>query len=146
MLLRRTTLLVAVALAGCGDDDCCTGVLDAPAVQPDTLDACAGPGRTKIKFSREESCANDGAVEWCIPDGDAQLMAALAAISSEISCSAGGGRARCNTGGLLLCHHPTLFPEHCLARHGEMKPEVWNDICEVAAQSAIVEILPTIYL
>jgi hypothetical protein len=150
-MLHVTTfvaLLSALAIASCGgDDDCCTHHgTDAPRDTPsDTLDVCATTGRDKIKFSRAQSCANDGAVEWCVPDGDTQLMAALTAISSEITCAPGGGRAGCNTGGRLLCSQPTRFPDHCLTQHGEMTPQVWDDICEVAAQPAITEIVHTIF-
>lgn len=147
--MLRLTLLTAVLLVGCGDDDCCTGSpdaaqLDAAVIRPDTLDICPGPGRDKIKFTREHSCANDGGVEWCIPETDTQLKATLSAISPTISCAPGGGRAGCNSTGLLLCSYPTHYPDQCLASWGEMKPEVWDDICEVAAQSAITEIVPTI--
>lgn len=111
---------------------------------PDVPDACAGTGRSKIKFAREESCANDGSVEWCIPETDMQLRALLNTISPTITCAPGGGRAGCNTGGKLLCFYRTEYPDQCLTSHGEMTPEVWDDICEVAAQPPITEIVHTI--
>lgn len=120
---------------------------DAPrdvVILPDVPNDCAGSGRDKIKFSREQSCGNDGSVEWCIPDNDAQLVSTLATISSTIYCAPGGGRAMCHTGGKLLCSYPTSYPQQCLTSWGEMKPEVWDDICEVAAQPQITEIVPTL--
>jgi len=146
----RSLLVIPALLAhGCGEDDCCTGVgvdaaQDAPIILPDVPNDCAGPGRDKIKFSRDQSCGNDGSVEWCIPDNDPQLVTTLQAISSTIHCAPGGGRAMCYTGGKLLCSYPTSYPDQCLSHWGEMKPEVWDDICEVAAQPPITEIVPTI--
>ncbi|HEY5952602.1 MAG TPA: hypothetical protein VIV40_44185 [Kofleriaceae bacterium] len=144
----RLVWISALLLPACGDDDCCVGaVIDAAhdsIVLPDVPNECAGPGRDKIKFARAESCSNDGGVEWCIPDNDTQLLSVLTAISPTITCSAGGGHAGCYTGGLLLCTYPTSYPDQCLTAYGEMKPEVWDDICEVAAQPQINEIVPRI--
>lgn len=149
--MRWLTLILASLLTGCGDDDCCKGGIDAAAhdslvVPPDALEGtCAGVGRDKIKFTRAESCGNDGSVEWCIPDNDSQLVATLTAIAPAITCAPGGGRAGCYTGGKLLCSYPTSYPEQCLSARGEMKPEVWSDICDVAAQPPITEIVATIF-
>jgi hypothetical protein len=148
MAMLRLALIPALLLTGCGDDDCCTGnVTDAPhdiMILPDVPNDCAGAGRDKIKFARDESCGNDGSVEWCIPDNDAQLVTTLETISSTISCAPGGGRAMCYTGGKLLCFYPTTYPDQCLSQHGQMKPEVWDDICEVAAQPQITAIVHTL--
>ena len=145
-MLRKLAIPVLL-LPGCGGDDCCTGNVPDAAhdvlILPDVPNDCAGPGRDKIKFPREQSCVNDGSVEWCIPDNDPQLVTTLTSISSTIACSSGGGRAMCYTGGKLLCFYPTSYPDQCLSQHGEMKPEVWDDICEVAAQSQITEIVAT---
>ena len=155
MAVLRLLLSSALLLPACGgDDDCCTsqgdgGAADAPrdvVILPDVPDECAGPGRAKIKFARTESCGNDGSVEWCIPDSNnTDLLARLSAISTTITCAAGGGRAMCHTGGKLLCFYPTVYPDQCLAQWGEMKLEVWDDICEVAAQPEITEIVHTLY-
>lgn len=148
-MMRLGLAIALLATTGCGDDDCCTGiVIDAPHdtyVPPDTPDVCAGPGRDKIKFTRAQSCGNDGSVEWCAPAADTQLAATLTAISPTIHCEPGGGRANCSaTPGLLLCSYPTSYPGQCLTAYGEMTPAVWDDICDVAAQPPITEIVPTI--
>lgn len=152
--MLRWALISALLLPACGgDDDCCAdgqqGVVDAPhdvVILPDVPNECAGPGRDKIKFPRTESCSNDGAVEWCIPDSNnTQLLATLAMISSTIHCAPGGGRAMCYTGGKLLCTYPTAYPDQCLTQHGQMKPEVWDDMCAVAALPEVIEIVPRWY-
>jgi hypothetical protein len=147
--MLRFALIPAVLLPACGGaDPVQQPTHDAASdvvILPDVLDECPGPGRDKIKFPRSESCGNDGGVEWCIPDNDAQLRAMLTAISPTIRCAPGGGRAGCYTGGLLLCSYPTQYPEQCLARWGQAKPEVWDDFCEVAALPQITEIVATLY-
>jgi len=141
--MRRLLLITALIAPACGRDDKCCRLVDAPIIPPDVPDECAGPGREKIMFARTESCVNDGAVEWCIPDrNNAELLATLATISSKIHCALGGGRANCGSGGQLLCSYPTNYPEECSSRHGQMTPEVWDDICAVAARSEVVEIVP----
>jgi hypothetical protein len=151
MAMVRLAMLLPLILPACADDDCCTGVaIDAALhdteILPDAPNGCMGPDLQKIKFTREQSCNNDGSVEWCIPDNDAQLMTILTNISSTIHCALGGGRAGCFTpSGRLLCTYPTSFPDQCLSYRGEMKPEVWDDICQVAAQPQITEIVPTIF-
>ena len=148
-MLRLAWLLAL--LAGCGGNDD-SGKVDAAAdsaTMADTaefLGTCPTPGREKIKFALPTSCGNDGSVEWCIPDNDAPLMAMLKTISPTITCAPGGGRAQC--GGppaRLLCFYPTAYPDQCFSNWGEMKPEVWADMCEIAALPEVVEIVPTIF-
>ena len=150
--MRWLVLVVLLVLPGCEGEDCCTGRGTADAAgrdvaTPDAPDGvCPGPGRDKIKFSRSESCGNDGGVEWCIPDtNNLVLLESFTGIASSITCAPGGGRAMCNTGGKLLCSYPLSFPGECLTTHGEMTPEVWGDMCTLASFPEIVEIVPTIY-
>ena len=109
--MRRIALLMT--LAGCtgSPQTPVDALIDVP-ITLDAPDVCAGAGREKIKFTRDESCGNDGSVEWCIPDNDAQLQATLANISPSIHCAPGGGRAGCyQPAGLLLCSYPTGYPD-----------------------------------
>lgn len=144
--MKRAILIVAV---GCGhgmsppemgdDDDGDVIILDAPRAF-----ACPNGHSDKIKFEEASGCLNDGSVEFCIPDSDPQLRDALDAISPAINCVVGGGRAQClRAPGLLLCSYPTAFPAECVARHGAMTEEVWADMCELAGQPSIFEIVPT---
>src|SRR5262245_6595757 len=69
-----------------------------------TSSLCSVGDASKLKFTRADSCGNDGGVEWCIPANDTKLQSDLAAISSSIRCAPGGGRAGClATPNLLLC-------------------------------------------
>ena len=107
--------------------------------------ACATGHTDKLAFTYETSCGNDGGVEFCIPANDAATLTAVTAVSSTISCNAGGGRAMCNaTPGLLLCSYPTSYPGQCITQYGAMTDQVWDDMCQLAAQPQIAKIVPTI--
>jgi len=107
--------------------------------------SCPGGHRDKIQFGQSSGCANDGGVEFCIPDDDPTLLDTLAAISPSITCAPGGGRANCaRVTGLLLCSYPTAFPNECLATHGAMTVETWGDMCSISDLPVVLEIVPTI--
>ena len=133
MRQQRWWALLAITI-GCGDD-----TADAP-------DAPAGDcPMAEIMFTQATGCANDGSVEFCIPDGDAALIAQLEAQEMAISCAAGGGRAGClGSPNLLLCFYPTSFPQQCEAMHGAMTDDTWQDMCAIAALPEIAAIVPTI--
>lgn len=98
----------------------------------------------EIRFTQATGCQNDGSVEFCIPEGDPQLIARLQTIEASISCAGGGGRAGCyDPPGLLLCFYPTRVPAQCDAMHGAMNDETWQDMCEIAALPEVTEIVPT---
>jgi hypothetical protein len=105
---------------------------------------CPNGHREKIMFAQATSCANDGSVEFCIPDGESALAATLAEISPTIRCAPGGGRAMCAAQpGLLLCTYPTSFPAECAAPGGAMTEPTWLDMCDIAALPEVVQIVPT---
>lgn len=136
-------LVVIALLSACGGSTATTN--DAAVDAPVTNLTCTTGDATKLKFTPESSCANDGSVEFCIPDNDPSLAATLGAISPSVHCAAGGGRANCaRTPGLLLCSYPTAFPAQCATDHGAMTAEVWGDMCQLSALSQITEIVPTI--
>jgi len=147
----RWVLVIALGLPACGDDDCWDALHppgetpDAPSVQADP-GICSGPRGAKIQFTRAESCSNDGAVEWCIPIANHdELRARLRAISPTITCGTFSTLAMCPSSGRTACRYPVDYPGECIADHGEMKPDVWDNICAVAAQPEITEIVETIY-
>ena len=106
---------------------------------------CATGHTDKLKFTYEESCGNDGGVEFCIPANDPTTLGAVTAVSSTITCNPGGGRAMCSaTPGLLLCSYPTSYPGQCIAQYGAMTDKVWADMCQLAGMPQITEIVPTI--
>jgi hypothetical protein len=143
MRQQRWWALLAIAI-GCGDD-----TADAPATTDATPldDAPAGACPTaEIMFTQATGCANDGSVEFCIPDGNAALIAQLEAYEMAISCeSGGGGRAGCLARpNLLLCFYPTSFPQQCEAIHGAMTDDTWQDMRAIAALPEVTCIVPTI--
>jgi hypothetical protein len=148
MVRAMKRLAAAVVLAACTehgmtptDDGNTTPTVDPPPM----MVGCANGHRDKIKFDQNTSCANDGGVEFCIPDNDASIQTTLAAISSSIRCAPGGGRAGCSSSpGLLLCSYPTGFPVQCVAPQGEMTADTWSDMCAIAGLDQIVQIVPTI--
>jgi hypothetical protein len=106
---------------------------------------CATGHTDKLAFTYETSCGNDGGVEFCIPANDTATHDVVTAVSSAITCNAGGGRAMCNaTPGLLLCTYPTSYPGQCITQYGAMTAKVWADMCQLAALPQITKIVPTI--
>jgi hypothetical protein len=147
MWQQRWWALLAIAM-GCGDHTAGAPDPDA-AVTGDasaTTDAPAGACPTaEIMFTQATGCANDGSVEFCIPDGNAALIAQLQALEKDLSCAPGGGRAGClATPNLLLCFYPTSFPQQCAAIHGAMTDDTWQDMCAIAALPEVTAIVPTI--
>jgi hypothetical protein len=137
--------LVLVVLVACGENHATTHA-DAPAPTPDAATRGCAYGHTdKLKFTYATSCGNDGGVEFCIPANDPTTLGNVTAVSSTITCNAGGGRAMCNaTPGLLLCSYPTSYPGQCTSQYGAMTDQVWADMCELASLPQIAEIVPTI--
>jgi len=136
--------ILALLLAACTHGAPAAPVPDAT---PDVVlqQACTTGDATKLHFTRDTSCGNDGGVEWCIPANDASLRAAITAVSPSIYCAPGGGRANCNAKpGLLLCSYPTAFPAQCATDHGAMNDATWSDMCTLTTFAEITEIVPTL--
>jgi hypothetical protein len=156
-MVRALMTLTMVAAVGCGGHGSGGGYDGGPAdgsgggydggPADDPIAArCPGGHGEKLKFPREASCANDGGVEFCIPDNEPSLLTQISAISSTIRCAPGGGRANClRMPGLLLCSYPTSFPAECTSPHGAMTEAVWSDMCAIAEFPQVLEIVPTIF-
>jgi hypothetical protein len=141
-MMRALMRLTMVAAVGCGGHGSGGGYDGGPA-DGSIAARCHGE---KLKFPREASCANDGGVEFCIPDNEPSLLTQISAISSTIRCAPGGGRANClRMPGLLLCSYPTSFPAECTSPHGAMTEAVWSDMCAIAGFPQVLEIVPTIF-
>lgn len=139
----KAALAIISVLAGCAEHGSSPGDPGDAILPPP---ACAVGDADKIKFTQDQGCGNDGGVEFCIPANDSGLAAQLTAISSAITCAAGGGRAGClRVPGLLLCSYPTAFPAQCTSTHGAMTDAVWGDMCEISSFPQITEIVPTIF-
>jgi hypothetical protein len=144
---RMTRALPALACAilavGCGDNALPPDDSNESDAAPELPRTCPLGHEDKILFTQADGCTNDGAVEFCIPAANAQLRTAIETISADMVCAPGGGRARCLASpGLLLCTYPTAYPAQCVASDGAMTDAVWADMCEIAAQPPIVEIVP----
>jgi len=147
MWQQRWWALLAIAI-GCGDDTTDAPVADAPATTDATPLDDAPPGACptgEIRFTQAMGCLNDGNVEFCLPGGNAALIAQLTAIESAILCVSGsGGRAGClDRPNLLLCFYPTSYPEQCEARQGAMTDDTWQDMCAIAAMPEVTAIWPS---
>lgn len=154
-MVRLLALCMISSALACGDSKCAAcgpgDTVDAPSGDAEAADAapvghCASGQPSKIKFTQETGCLNDGFVEFCAPANDATVTSALAAISSAITCEPGGGRAMCLASpNLVLCMYPTVVPTECVARHGAMTDAAWSDVCAISALPQITEIVPTIF-
>jgi|SRR6185503_21218054 len=133
------TFLLAMGLAassGCG-----------PRAQPDLPEgsdatAAASCPTSKLRFTQEIGCLNDGSVEFCLPSGDAPAIAEVKAIAPGVYSGAGRGRAGCDTLAETLYFFPAGEAE-CVARHGAMKDWAWEEVCRIAALPEVREIVPT---
>ncbi|HET9987053.1 MAG TPA: hypothetical protein VFQ65_00995 [Kofleriaceae bacterium] len=143
-MVRLASLVFVVA--GCSNHaDVRVDAHNADSAADAASKVCATGHTDKLKFTYETSCGNDGGVEFCISANDAATLGAVTAVSSTITCNAGGGRAMCNaTPGLLLCSYPTSYPGQCIAQYGAMTDQVWTDMCQLAALPQITEIVATI--
>jgi hypothetical protein len=145
-MVRLVNVFVVVLAIGCGHT--ASGVAPDTGSAPDaeSVARCTNGHAEKIKFTQQDACANDGSVEFCIPDNDPAVMASVTAISPSVTCAPGGGRARCSeTPGLLLCSYRTVVPTECVASHGAMTDDAWTEMCALSGLAQIVEIVPTFF-
>ncbi|MFY1826046.1 hypothetical protein ACN47A_09045 [Myxococcus fulvus] len=104
-------------------------------------DACP---TAKLAFTREAGCRNDGAVELCLPAGDAGLLARVQALAPGARALSSRGRAACDTASEVLVLLP-LEERDCEARHGALTPAAWERLCRVAALPQVRALVPTWY-
>jgi hypothetical protein len=146
------TLIVLAALCACGCGDSTTTpnptaadakVATVDAAPPDAL-VPASCQPAKIAFTQAAGCMNDGSVEFCIPNETATVTK-VTQIASDVNCSTGGGRARCNlTPNQLLCSLPTTFPAHCVTQHAALTQQRWNTVCQLSSLPEVTNIVHTI--
>ncbi len=141
-MLKSCLATVVLIAAACSHTVAPTGsTVDAPIIVDTAVTGCK---LAKIAFTQAQGCANDGSVEFCIPN-NASAVAAVTAIAADTSCAAGGGRAGClATPNLLLCSKPTMFPAHCDATHGALSASTWATLCQIAELPMVTQIVATI--
>lgn len=143
MLKHTIATGVVIAVAACSHSAAPAGsVVDAPAAVDTLVTGCQV---AKIAFTQAQGCANDGSVEFCIPDS-ASALAAVASISADTVCVAGGGRAKCLASpNLLLCTMATTFPTRCETTHGALTAVAWATLCQFADLPTVTQIVPTFF-
>src|SRR5690606_27976689 len=101
---------------------------DASAAERD--EAC--PAADEIAFAKEQGCANDGSVEFCIPKDDGAALASVLAAAPGVHCTnRGGGRANCDRDSARLCFYPTNA-RTCVQGTRAMTDATWAEVCAIA--------------
>lgn len=101
---------------------------------------------SRIVFTQETGCLNDGYVEFCIPADDPGALAAVQKITPGVECMGSRGRAGCDLDTEILClvevrDHCPSDPDHPRA----LDDAGWDMVCELAGLPFVREIVPTWY-
>jgi hypothetical protein len=97
------------------------------------------PGE-KIHFTKETGCRNDGYVEFCVPEADKKLRAAIKRIAPT---GENKGHQRCGANELLFFLPVDVDSGSCVERWGAMTNRGWNQVCALARLPRIAGIRPT---
>ena len=145
VLIVASAPLVA-SCGGHGSSPRPTHAQDASATSQQPVDANGAEAcpTSKIQFTQENGCQNDGSVEFCVPRDDAALKARLSAIAAEISFVDSGGRARCNLTTEQLGMVPVMREDDC-ASDGAMTDEAWADVCRIASEPGVGPVVATFF-
>jgi hypothetical protein len=158
-MLPRLSLLLVFALSCCASGCQRKGAMtDGPAAPPDlsSVDLTPPPADLdpggdlaiacrpdKMEFTRETGCQSDDSVEFCLSDGDADLLRRVKQAAPAVRCpQKGGGRARCDRNTELLCFYPTPDPACMGGRLGEVE---WGELCALSTFPEIRRIVPTFF-
>jgi hypothetical protein len=99
---------------------------------------------SKIQFTQQTGCANDGALEFCLSASDSIAMGKILEIDRSISCKVGSsGRAQCKRDSEQLCTYPIPHGQ-CGNWESPLPEEVWNTICQLAELDAVKSIVRTV--
>ena len=101
----------------------------------------------KVEFTQDQGCANDGFVEFCLPDGDEVAFANVQAVAPTAECFPHleiSGRAGCDPAVEYLCMLP-IDPDWCVSTFGAMTDDGWRRICDLAGVPAVAQIVPTFF-
>ncbi|MFP2959650.1 hypothetical protein ACLEPN_17870 [Myxococcus sp. 1LA] len=97
----------------------------------------------KFAFTQATGCRNDGSVEFCLPTGDAALLARVREIAPTVQPRGPSrGRAGCDAALETLYLFPTGDAE-CEAHHGALTPDAWGRLCRIAGLPGVREVVPT---
>lgn len=127
---------MVIAVANCDSGHGCSG-LNNPYPAECRLE--------KMSFNQQTACRNDGSVEFCIDDSDAELLKAVQEINPDIECQNGvRGRADCQLDSEKYCVFPAET-EQCLEPNGAMTDQAWQQLCQISALDGVQRIVPTWY-
>jgi hypothetical protein len=110
------------------------------AAAPATKDAPRRCPAEKINFTKETGCRNDGYVEFCVPEGDKKLRAAIKRIAPSAE---NRGNQRCDENELLFFLPVDVESGSCVERRGAMTDKAWNQVCALASLPQIAGIRHT---
>jgi hypothetical protein len=97
----------------------------------------------KMSFNQQTGCRNDGFMEFCIDDSEAELLRAVQEINPDIDCHAGyRGRADCQPDSEKNCAFP-LETAQCVENYPAMTDEPWQQLCQISALDGVRNIVPT---
>lgn len=114
--------------------------------RPAVVHAVGDCPTSKISFTQQQGCLNDGSVEFCLPKDDPGALARVLAIDSSVRPTCCGGRAGCDLVTEQLYVFPTPDdPAVCTGRHGALTDAAWLRLCQIAAQPEVARIVPTWY-
>src|SRR5262245_3540526 len=82
-----------------------------------------------INFTKETGCANDGYVEFCVPQKNRRLRAAVRRIAPDVENK---GLQHCGPGELLFFLPVDVENGSCVERGGAMTDKGWSRLCALA--------------
>jgi hypothetical protein len=139
VIVMKTAALVLVSFLAVSSHDLARGA-DAPAPSRKTADG--GCPATKIRFTKETGCRNDGYVEFCVPAADKKLRAAIKRIAPTAENK---GEQRCDDKELLFFLPVDEESGACVERRGAMTDKAWRQVCALARLPQIASIRPVVF-
>jgi hypothetical protein len=100
-----------------------------PATPPTAKPARERCPTEKISFTKETGCHNDGYVQFCAPDGNKQLRAAIRRIAPTAEKR---DERHCSEKETLFFLPVEVELRSCVERGGAMTDKAWNQVCALA--------------
>lgn len=151
--LARVVGIVAILAGACGYSGGPDDILDPDITEdenelPNGEDSSLKCDATKIDFTQETGCQNDGSVEFCLPNRKPDVLVAIQAFAPTVYVvGPHTGRVGCDLTTETLAFLPTDWTDStvCVERHGALTNQAWNTVCEIARQPDVKKIASTWY-